>query len=107
MNISAALSAPCSTLRHCPGSTRNQPRLVATEIGPEALRFTFRDATNLASRDQGHMDEVLLRFEGPDAFSSQWSYYQGGKPSWMEEIHYRRLAPDAPAPVAERGGHGH
>ncbi len=70
----------------------NQPRLVATEIGPESLRFTFRDATNLASRDQGHMDEALIRLESPNTFSSQWSFFQDGKTSWMEEIHYRRLA---------------
>jgi len=69
----------------------NQPRLVASEIGPESLRFTFRDATNLASRDQGHMDEALIRLEGPDAFSSQWSFFQNGQTSWMEEIHYRRI----------------
>jgi predicted enzyme related to lactoylglutathione lyase len=70
----------------------NQPRLVATEIGPDSLRFTFRDATNLAARDQGHMDEALLRFEGSDTFSSQWSFFQNGKTSWMEEIHYRRIS---------------
>jgi len=75
----------------------NQPRLVATEIGSDEVRFTFRDATNLASRDQGHMDEALIRLEGPDAFSSQWSFFQDGKTSWMEEIHYRRLAEGARA----------
>lgn len=86
----------------------NQPRLVASEIGSDTLRFVFRDATNLASRDQGHMDEVLLRFEGEDSFSSQWSYYQAGKPSWMEEIHYRRLVPDAAAePAAASAEHAH
>ena len=75
----------------------NQPRLVASEIGADTLRFTFRDATNLAAREQGHMGEALFRFEGPDAFSSQWSFRQGGKTSWMEEIRYRRRAPDAAA----------
>lgn len=88
----------------------NQPRLVASELGPDTLRFTFRDATNLASREQGHMDEALLRLEGPDAFSAQWSYYQAGKPAWMEEIHYRRLGvapPGAVAPAAASAGHEH
>ena len=73
----------------------NQPRLVASEIGADALHFTFRDATNLASRDQGHMDEALVRLEGLDAFSSRWSYYQNGKTSWAEEIRYRRLPLEA------------
>ncbi|NOT29220.1 MAG: hypothetical protein HOP15_02095 [Planctomycetes bacterium] len=78
----------------------NQPRLVASEIGADTLRFTFRDATNLAARDQGHMDEALLRLEGSDAFSAQWSFYQAGQTSWMEEIRYRRLAPSAAATPA-------
>jgi hypothetical protein len=81
----------------------NQPRLVASEIGPETLRFTFRDATNLASRDQGHMDEALIRLEGPDAFSSRWSFFQDGRTSWMEEIRYRRLAGDARSGPAKAG----
>jgi predicted enzyme related to lactoylglutathione lyase len=68
----------------------NQPRLVAREITPDGLHFVFRDATNIASRDQGHMDEARFHFEGPDAFSSRWSFYQDGATSWMEEIHYRR-----------------
>jgi len=87
----------------------NQPRLVASEIEGDALHFTFRDATNLAARDQGHMDEARIRLEGADAFSSQWSYYQAGATSWMEEIHYRRLAPTDAGPkgTSEAGAHAH
>jgi catechol 2,3-dioxygenase-like lactoylglutathione lyase family enzyme len=70
----------------------NQPRLVASEIAGDTLRFTFRDATNLADSTQGHMGAALFRLEGPDAFSSQWSFQQGGQTNWMEEIRYRRLA---------------
>ena len=77
----------------------NQPRLVASEIEPARLHFAFRDATNLPSRDAGHMDECVLRFEAPDAFSSVWSFYQDGQTSWAEEIHYRRL-PAGPAAAA-------
>ena len=106
----------CSTLFHKDNAelmlthycvAGNQPRLVATEIAGDALHFTFRDATNLATRDQGHMDEARIQLEGADAFSSQWSYYQAGATSWMEEIHYRRLAPTGPATSAalEAGCH--
>ena len=80
----------------------NQPRLVASEIDPARLHFTFRDATNLAARDVGHMDECVLRFEGPDAFSSVWSFYQDGQTSWAEEIHYRRLAAATSASAPSR-----
>ena len=71
----------------------NQPRLVASEFSGDAraITFTFLDATNLAARDQGHMDSAVLRFEGPDSFSSSWSWYQAGETRWLEEIRYRRV----------------
>jgi hypothetical protein len=69
----------------------NQPRLIASAIGEDELSFSFRDATHLPAPEQGHMHECRLRFEGPDRFTSQWSFYSGGHESWMEEIAYRRL----------------
>jgi hypothetical protein len=79
---------------------RNQPRLIATAIGGggSSITFTFRDATNLPSRDRGHMDSVVYRFETPDRFHSRWSFSTGGKESWMEEIrHVRKSAATSPA----------
>ena len=72
---------------------RNQPHLMATEIDGDAstIRFTFVRGGNLASRDEGHMDEAIFRFAGDDEFSSQWTFYRDGGEDWMEEIHYRRL----------------
>ena len=84
---------------------KNQPRLVATELAPDAstVTFTFLDATNLASRDKGHMDKVRFHFVGPDEFTSQWTWYQDGHESWMEEIVHRRSAPSA-APIRAPAG---
>jgi hypothetical protein len=67
---------------------RNQPRLRATEFSEDgsAVTFTFLDATNLAGRDKGHMDKAVYRFTGPDAFTTQWTWYQAGQERWMEEI---------------------
>ncbi|HEX6884103.1 MAG TPA: VOC family protein [Planctomycetota bacterium] len=86
----------------------NQPRLVASAIEGEALSFTFRDATNLPAPGTGHMGSARFVLEGPDAFSSRWSFSQGGQTSWMEEIRYRRLAPAAgtPAAAGAPGCHG-
>ena len=72
---------------------RNQPHLMATEIAGDAstIRFTFVRGGNMASRDEGHMDEAIFRFAGDNEFSSQWTFYQDGGEDWMEEIHYRRL----------------
>lgn len=70
----------------------SQPRLAATAFDDNgrAITFTFLDATNLPSRDKGHMDKAVFRFKDENSFSSQWTWYQEGKESWMEEIQYER-----------------
>lgn len=78
---------------------KNQPRLVLSEYaeGGARVTFAFLDGGNMASRDTGHMDRVVFRFAGPDTFTSHWTWYRDGKESWMEEIHYSRLASAAEA----------
>lgn len=85
----------------------NQPRLVASALEGDTLAFTFRDATNLPDPGTGHMGSARFVLEGPDSFSSRWSFDQGGKTSWMEEVRYRRLpaAAGKPAPAAAPGCH--
>jgi predicted enzyme related to lactoylglutathione lyase len=72
---------------------RNQPRLKATEFSPDGntITFTFKDATNLVSRDRGHMDKVVIEFDLPDRFTSHWTWYQDGKENWMEKIEHTRI----------------
>jgi hypothetical protein len=75
---------------------RNQPRLVLVEAGDDRLAFDFLDATNLPSRDHGHMDRAVFTFLDDDHFSSRWTWFQDGRERWLEEITYRRLsAPEA------------
>jgi hypothetical protein len=71
---------------------KNQPRLVAREIGDEgrSVTFAFLDATGIASRDEGHMDQAIISFQDADHFTSRWSWYEGGADRWMEEIRYER-----------------
>lgn len=71
----------------------NQPRLVATAIAPDlsTITFEFLDGTNLPSRDKGHMDKLVLKFDGADRFVGQWSWYQDGKQTFMEEIERTRI----------------
>lgn len=86
----------------------NQPRLVATDYqnGGRAVTFTFLDATNLPSRDHGHMDKAIYRFLGESSFSSRWTWYQDGEETWMEEIVYRRKSPGRAPSVSEPTGEG-
>jgi len=73
---------------------RNQPRLRATSFEDEGrtVTFTFVDGGNLPSRDRGHMDRAVYRFDGPDAFTAKWTWYQDGQDRWMEEIRQTRAA---------------
>ncbi|MBI1849430.1 MAG: hypothetical protein HYR85_03695 [Planctomycetes bacterium] len=72
---------------------QNQPRLVATAFDDDGktITFTYLDGTNLPSHDRGHMDKVIFRFADADHFSAQWTWYQDGKESWMEEIQHARV----------------
>ena len=71
----------------------NQPRLEMTSTGESGKKvgFSFRDGTNLASRDQGHMDRVVFEFQDEEHFSARWSFYKNGQEAWMEEIHFERI----------------
>jgi hypothetical protein len=73
---------------------KNQPRLLATTISPDGktIEFTFMDATNLPSRDKGHMDKAVYRFADRDHFTVQWTWYQDGSEKWMEEIQMQRIS---------------
>jgi hypothetical protein len=72
---------------------KNQPRLVATAFadGGKTVTFTFLDGANIPTRDRGHMDKAVIRFIDDNHMTSQWTWYQGGKESWMEEISLERL----------------
>ena len=73
-------------------AAKNQPRLVATSVDAEGrLNFTFLDATNISSRDVGHMGSARYRLIDEEHFSSQWTFFQDGEGAWMEEITYERM----------------
>ncbi len=71
---------------------KNQPRLEATsfEDGGKTVTFTFVDGGNLPSRDRGHMDAAVFRFEDADHVTTRWTWYQDGKERWLEEIRLTR-----------------
>lgn len=74
---------------------RNQPRLVATEFADtdsgQVVVFSFLDITGAKSRDAGHMDKCRLTFVDDDHTKVQWTWYQDGQESWMEEILQKRV----------------
>lgn len=83
----------------------NQPRLVATRISSDAreVEFHFLDGTGMRSRDEGHMDRVVFRFVDENRFTSRWTWFQGGRESWMEEIIYVRQPSIVPGDEDQSG----
>jgi hypothetical protein len=90
------------TMYHMDGDTlmlthycmaKNQPRLVATKVADDlsSVTFEYKDGTNLASRDVGHMDSVVINFKDDDNFSSRWSWFEKGKEQWMEAVTAKRV----------------
>jgi hypothetical protein len=67
----------------------------ALEDDGHTVVFTFLDGTNIPSREVGHMDKAVYRFDGPDQFRSRWTWYQKGKETWFEDIVYTRVREQA------------
>ena len=71
----------------------NQPRMEA-ELSTEdltTLRFTFRDATNLASPAAGHMHRVAIDFVDDERMAQAWTFQQDGKDAFTETVRYERV----------------
>jgi len=83
---------------YCESGT--QPRLVASSASDDGatVTFTFLDGGNVPDRNRGHMDQVVFRFLGADAFTERWTWYQDGHERWLEEIRHERV----PAPAGTR-----
>ena len=71
----------------------NQPRMEAREFDAKSgrLHFDFLDATNLASKDAGHMHTATLFLTGADRMSAEWVYYKDSKPSFSEKFEFVRV----------------
>jgi hypothetical protein len=85
----------------------NQPRLESTAIsdGARRIELAFRDGTNLASRNVGHMDRVWIEIEDASRWRSRWTWYQDGEERWLEEIeHTRAGAEQDPGADGSHGG---
>jgi hypothetical protein len=71
----------------------NQPRMQASTFDPATgdLRFTFLDATGLATPNAGHMHNVSFRFVDDNHFVADWQFFQDGKPKMTESVQYTRV----------------
>jgi len=62
----------------------NQPRMQAQEMVGDTIAFEFLDATGLDTPDEGHMHRATFHFDGPDRFTTQWTFRAGDKDVFTE-----------------------
>lgn len=56
----------------------NQPRMRLTSIKDGVMTFEYLDAGNLKSRDEAHMDGLVITVKG-DHMTQDWTMYADGK----------------------------
>ena len=73
--------------------SNNQPRMRAQlpSEEPNVLRFSFLDATNLASPADGHMHRAELRLLEDGRIANAWTYRKDGKEAFTEGATYTRV----------------
>lgn len=72
---------------------KNQPRLQATSLSADGkeITFAFLDGTGMKDRNEGHMDQVVMRILDKDSYSAKWTWFEKGKHQWMEDVVFRRV----------------
>jgi hypothetical protein len=69
----------------------NQPRMKAkAKSEANKIAFKFDSATNLKSENDPHMHEVTYTFVDKDTFKTEWTHYDGGKPTGTMVFEFKR-----------------
>lgn len=73
-------------------SANNQPRMRAEPVtgDPKALTFSYLDATNLASPDDGHMHKLVVTFQDKDHFTQEWTWWEKSKEAGTHVFQFER-----------------
>jgi len=76
---------------YCASGT--QPHMVAQAgRGNDELHFKLAGTSGLTSLDQGHMDEVVVRFDGLDEVNEDWTWKENGKVGRQVALRYHRVS---------------
>lgn len=72
---------------------KNQPHMQATRFSPDAseLDFEFVNGENINPAVDGHMHNAKFKFIDDKHFTSEWQYFEGGKPKFSEVAQYTRV----------------
>ncbi|HEX4605582.1 MAG TPA: hypothetical protein VH724_16390 [Candidatus Angelobacter sp.] len=71
----------------------NQPHMQAQAYDPASnqLMFDFAGGGSLSNPNVGHMHNASFEFTSTDAFTTNWTFLQDGKPRFVENIEYHRV----------------
>lgn len=71
----------------------NQPHMQAEAYDPASneIQFNFAGGGSLADANAGHMHNVLFKFSSADAFTTNWTFQENGKPKFVENSEYHRV----------------
>ena len=71
----------------------NQPRMQEQRFDANSgeIDFAFLDATNLPNPSAGHMHNAKIHLIDHDHLTSEWQFYQDGKPKFTESAQYSRV----------------
>ena len=76
---------------YCTSGT--QPHMAAKAApGSDELHFKLAGTSGLTSADQGHMDEVVVRFDGSDKVNEDWTWRENGKVGQQVALRYHRIS---------------
>ena len=70
----------------------NQPRMEARSVSDAEIDFEMVDATGLDTPDEGHMARAVWHFDGPDRFTTEWTFRSGEKDVFTEKASCTRDA---------------
>ena len=60
-------------------NANNQPRLRSNSSpGGKVMTFSFQDATNMASDEEGHIEKLVMTFQDSDHIRQDWTWREGG-----------------------------
>jgi hypothetical protein len=71
---------------YCSGG--NQPRMRATSVSGDVVRFDFDGGTNLDPAKDQHMHSAWIEFISADEIRGEWSGWDGGKPAAEHQVKY-------------------
>jgi len=71
---------------YCSGG--NQPRMRATSVSGDVVRFDFDGGTNLDPAKDQHMHSAWIEFISADEIRGEWLGWDGGKPAAGHQVKY-------------------